>query len=229
MSGSVLIGKKSCSSFFSPIFPFVLTDVFLFSDNITTELDRGDEVRHGTSPACLHVPCYSSVPQCCPTALPPGPRTSHVHTAPPSPRQRPRMATCVQLTKQASLDELRTTVQLAATSMESSIRNIELLGDKMAATTERLSDTVHDSCQALDLLTRAVDQLQSVLAGSQSQILVNQRDGTSQELPENQQELLSLTHQSRCSGRSKEAPARSQRTSCLSGSTGNANRKPNSS
>lgn len=139
------------------------------------------------------------------------------------------MATCVQLTKQASLDELRTTVQLAATSMESSIRNIELLGDKMAATTERLSDTVHDSCQALDLLTRAVDQLQSVLAGSQSQILVNQRDGTSQELPENQQELLSLTHQSRCSGRSKEAPARSQRTSCLSGSTGNANRKPNSS
>lgn len=94
----------------------------------------------------------------------------------------------MELSKQASLEELRSTVQLAASSMESSIRNIKVLGQEMAATTERLSDTVHGSRQALVLLTRVVERLQSVLADTRNQIPVSQRDGQSHP-----------THQSRCS------------------------------
>lgn len=60
-------------------------------------------------------------------------------------------------------------MQLAASSMESSIRNIQVLGGEMAATTERLSDTVHGSRQALVLLTGVVERLQWVLAQPQSQ------------------------------------------------------------
>lgn len=189
MSGSALIGKESCLDLaFIPL-SFALTDVFPFSD-ISKELDSGDQVQRGTSPAWLRVPCSCSVAQCRLSAPPPGPRASHVHTAPPSPRQPQRAGGGggVELSKQTSLEELRSTVQLAASSMESSIRNIKVLGQEMAATTERLSDTVHGSRQALVLLTRVVERLQSVLADTRNQIPVSQRDGQSHP-----------THQSRCS------------------------------
>lgn len=56
----------------------------------------------------------------------------------------------------------------AAISMETSVRSIQVLGDEMAATSGRLSDSVQDGRQALVVLARVVEQLQAVLADTQT-------------------------------------------------------------
>lgn len=138
----------------------------------------------------------------------------------------------VELAKQESLDELRTTVQLAASSMESSTKDIRLLGEKMAAATERMSDTVQDNSQALVLLTQVVDRMQSLLATTRTEVdhpfpVINQEDGWPGKTAKGREPRPSLTHQSRCSfpssssssiSTSLDTPSTSQGTSCLSAS-----------
>lgn len=70
----------------------------------------------------------------------------------------------MELAKQESLDELRSTVQLAAKSMESSTKDIKLLWEKMAAASERMSESVQENAQALTLLAQVVERLQTLLA-----------------------------------------------------------------
>lgn len=158
------------------------------------------------SPPCLSAPYYSNVDDHLQPGPPPRLCSPLIRTAPPSPMRPHRLPSLppVELAKQGSLDELRTTVQLAASSMESSTKDIKLLGEKMAAATERVSDTVQDNSQALVLLTRVVDRLQSLLITTKAEIdcphpVVSEHDGTPKKGPKNQEQRPSLTHQSRCS------------------------------
>lgn len=192
------------------------------------------------SPPCLAVPYYSNVDDYLQPGPPPRLRSPRVRTAPPSPMRPHRVVDLppvppVELAKQESLDELRTTVQLAASSMESSTKDIKLLGEKMAAATKRMSDTVQDNSQALVLLTQVVDRLQSLLVATRTEVnfpnpVVHEQDGTRKKIPETR-ERPCLTHQSRCSlpsppssssssslSSSLDAPSTSQGTSCLSAS-----------
>lgn len=100
----------------------------------------------------------------------------------------------VELAKQESLDELRSAVQLAASSMESSTRDIKLLGEKMAVATERMSDTVQDNSQALVLLTQVVNQLQTLLTTKCA--AAEQDSSKGAKSPKSQHKCPSLTHQS---------------------------------
>lgn len=169
---------------------------FLAGDKIIEELDGRDEQEAGESPGassplpihsssasrrwtmsppCVTIPYYSNVDG----YLQPGlPRRmgqgQRIRTAPPSPMRPHRVvgiphAPPVELAKQESLDELRSTVQLAASSMESSTKDIKLLGEKMAAATERMSETVQDNSQALLLLTHVVERLQLLLAATRTE------------------------------------------------------------
>lgn len=132
------------------------------------------------------------------------------------------LASPVELAKQESLDELRTTVQLAASSMECSTKDIKLLGEKMAAATERMSDTVQDNSQALVLLTQVVERLQSVLTATRAEInppnpAVHEQHGTPRRTPKSGEQ----PHQSRCSSSSSLSSSQdtaftSQGTGCLS-------------
>lgn len=187
------------------------------------------------SPPCLTAPYYSNVDDYFHPGLPHRLRSQspRIRTAPPSP-MRPRRVVDVppvELAKQESLDELRTTVQLAASSMESSTKDIKLLGEKMAAATERMTDTVQDNSQALVLLTQVVDQLQILISATRTEInlpkpAATERDGTPKKTRE---QRPSLKHQARCfspsllsstssssSSSSLDAPSTSQGTSCLS-------------
>lgn len=237
---------------------------FLIGDNIIEELDSGNEDETGesadtpsplptsrrwtASPPCLTVPYYNKYDYLQP-GLPPrlrgqGPR---IRTAPPSPMRPHRVMEVppVELAKQESLDELRTTVQLAASSMESSTKGIKLLGEKMAAVTERMSETVQDNSHALVLLTQVVDRLQTLLAATRSENnspkrAVSEHDSTPKksQTPKTQGQRPSLTHQSRCSfpslpsctssssslSSSVDGPSTSQGTSCLSVSCGGSPR-----
>lgn len=96
-----------------------------------------------------------------------------IRTAPPSPMQHRRVDETplnppVELTKQLSLDELRSTVQQAASSMERSTNDVRLLGQKMAAATEHMSESVQENAQALTLLTQVVSRLQTLTAASRA-------------------------------------------------------------
>lgn len=188
------------------------------------------------TPPCLSVPYYPNLDDYLHPGLPPRLRgqSPRVRTAPPSPMHPRRVvdapaAAPVELAKQESLDELRTTVQLAASSMESSTRDIKLLGEKMAAATERMTETVQDNSQALVLLTQVVDRLQVLLAATRAEVSSPKpADGAAKGSPAHQRP--SLTHQSRCSFPSlpsssssssslsslQDAPSTSQGASCLS-------------
>lgn len=191
------------------------------------------------SPPCLTVPYYSNIDDYLQSGLPPRLRSPRVRTAPPSPMRPHRVLDLppvppVELAKQESLDELRMTVQLAASSMESSTKDIKLLGEKMAAATERMSDTVQDNSQALVVLTQVVDRLQLLLATTRTEInlpnpAVNEQDGTPKKTAKSREQRPSLTHQSRCSfpslpssssssslSNSLDAPSTSLGTGCLS-------------
>ncbi|XP_045916040.1 MAGUK p55 subfamily member 4-like [Micropterus dolomieu] len=237
--------------------PSVYSSVLI--DNVIEELDSGDENEAGEStnapsllptarrwtmsPPCLTVPCYSNVDDYLQPGLHPRLRgqSPRIRTAPPSP-MRPHHVDLptvppLELAKQESLDELRTTVQLAATSMENSTKDIKLLGEKMAAASERMSDTVQDNSQALVLLSQVVDRLQTLLAATRTDIntpkpAVAEQDGTPKksQTPKSLRQCPSLTHQFRYSfptlpsftssssslSSSLDAPSTSQGTSCLS-------------
>ncbi|KAM7365715.1 hypothetical protein PAMP_016628 [Pampus punctatissimus] len=210
--------------------PSVYSSVLI--DNITEDLNSEDEdeapspfpihtpnasQRWMMSPPYLTVPYYSSVGDYLQPGLPPRLRNQslRIRTAPPSPMQ-PRhvleipQTPPVELAKQESLDELRTTVQLAASSMESNTKDIKLLGEKMAAATERMSETVQDNSQALVLLTQVVDRLQMLLTTSRTEIHTpaatakpadTEQDGTPKrsQTPKSRRQHPSLMHQSTCS------------------------------
>lgn len=233
-----------------------INNVCLFiGDNIVEELDSGDEDEAGASagatsslptprgwtasPPCLTVPYYKlddyfhrGVPHRFRSQSP------RIRTAPPSPLRPHRVVNLpsvppVELAKQESLDELRTTVQLAASSMENSTKDIKLLGEKMAAATERMSDSVQDNSQALVLLAQVVDRLQMLLATTRTDInspnpAAAEQDSTPKKTLYSREQRPSLTHQSGCSfpslpsstssssfNSSLDAPSTSQGTSCL--------------
>ena len=232
-----------------------INNVCLFiGDNIVEELDSGDEEEAGASaeatsslptprgwtasPPCLTVPYYPNIDDYFHRGVPPRLRSQspRVRTAPPSPLRPHRVMNLppvppVELAKQESLDELRTTVQLAASSMENSTKDIKLLGEKMAAATERMSDTVQDNSQALVLLTQVVDRLQMLLAATRTDINIPNPAATEQDSTpkkNSREQRPSLTHQARCSfpslpsstssssfTSSLDAPSTSQGTSCL--------------
>ncbi|XP_019746363.1 uncharacterized protein mpp4b isoform X4 [Hippocampus comes] len=192
--------------------------------------------RWAVSPPCLSLPYYANLDHYRQSNLPPRLRNQspRVRTAPPSPACPHRLvkiprAPHVELAKQESLDELRSTVQLAASSMESSTKDIQLLGERMAIATERMSETVHDNSQALTLLDQVVDRLQSVLntgrternpplakcaAAEQRRIPINSR--AQRPSLSSMPSLIS----SSCSSLSScpDVPSTSRARSCLSGS-----------
>lgn len=187
---------------------------FIVGDDITEEPDSrndddagesSDAQRWPVSPSCLTVPYYSNAASYFQPGLPPQLRSQspRVRTAPPSPMRPRRVVEIppVELAKQESLDELRTTVHLAACSMESSTKDIKLLGEKMAAATERMTETVQDNSQALVLLTEVVERLQSLLATTRTEIHppTPAADGTPVKSHKTGGQRPSLTHQSRCS------------------------------
>lgn len=185
---------------------------FLVGDNII-ELDRDASSSPGsrrwtTSRPCL--PCCSNLDDCFHPGLPSGLRSQspRIHTAPPSPMRPHRVL------EEDSLDELRTSVQLAASSMESSTKDIRLLGEKMAAATERMTETVQDNSQALVLLTEVVDRLQKLLVATRTESGSLKPPDADAYVP--QQPRCSCTS-SFSSTSSLEAPSTSQAAARLSG------------
>lgn len=217
-----------------PCFSWINNVCFLVGDNMVEELNCGDEAgeaadtpsplptsrRWTMSPPLLTVPYYSNSDY----NLQPGfhPRlrgqSPRIHTAPPSPMRPHRILEVppVELAKQESLDELRTTVQLAASSMENSTKDIKLLGERMAAATERMAETVQDNSKALLLLTEVVDRLQTLLSTTRTEVSPQK----SAELDEKTRgHRPSLTHQSRCSSASSTSLSTSQDTLSISQTT----------
>ncbi|KAM4710728.1 uncharacterized protein mpp4b isoform 3-T3 [Anableps anableps] len=165
-------------------------------------------------PPCLDVPCYLNKGTYLQPYLPQKLRAQSpcIRTAPPSPMQPRRVLeeTPVELPKQESLDKLRTTVQQAASSMESSSKDIRVLGERMVAATDRMTETV----QSLVLLTQVVDRLQTLLTTTRS-------DMNSIKISDSKQ-CSSLTQQSRCSSSSSasslDAPSTSKGPSPITAS-----------
>ena len=69
-----------------------------------------------------------------------------------------------ELNKQCSMEELRSTVQTVASSIEHSSQDVLHLGQKMVAATEMITDSVEENAQALNLLAEVVDKLQGIIA-----------------------------------------------------------------
>lgn len=148
-----------------------------------------------------------------------------IRTAPPSPMRPHRILEVppVELVKQESLDELRTTVQLAASSMESSTKDIKLLGERMAAATEHMSVTVQDNSQALLLLMQVVDRLQTLLTATRSEVntlKAAEQEGTLKksptQKPQGHQSPCSFSSSSSSLSSSLDPPSTSQLGSCQS-------------
>ncbi|XP_070832818.1 serine/arginine repetitive matrix protein 1-like [Chaetodon trifascialis] len=73
---------------------------------------------------------------------------------------------CPELSKQRSMDELRSTVQTAANSFEHGTQDVRHLGQKMRAATGMITDSVEENAQALNLLAEVVDKLQGLIVAS---------------------------------------------------------------
>lgn len=71
-----------------------------------------------------------------------------------------------ELTKQCSVEELRSTVQTVASSIEHGTLDVRHLGQKMVAATEMITDSVEENAQALNLLAEVVDKLQGLIVAS---------------------------------------------------------------
>lgn len=65
--------------------------------------------------------------------------------------------------KTCSMEELRTTVQTVASSIEHSSQDVRHLEQKMVAATEMITDRVEENIQALNLLAEVVDKLQGII------------------------------------------------------------------
>lgn len=71
-----------------------------------------------------------------------------------------------ELTKQCSVEELRSTVQTLASSIEHGTHDVRHLSQKMVAATEMITDSVEENAQALNLLAEVVDKLQGLIVAS---------------------------------------------------------------
>eukprot|EP00063_Salmo_salar_P030626 XP_014005461.1 PREDICTED: uncharacterized protein DDB_G0271670-like [Salmo salar] len=235
--------------------PSVCSSVLI--DNVIEELDS-DEDRGSAntlSPLPHHAPPLQSwtlTPPCMaayhlsmgdhhPPGTPPRFRSysvsPRVRTAPPSPMQHRRVDETplnppVELTKQLSLDELRSTVQQAASSMERSTNDVRLLGQKMAAATERMSESVQENAQALTLLAQVVSRLQTLIAASRavadtpephrgtssSSLPVNISASEQEQTASSLKTQTSLSHQSRVCSLSSSSSSFSTSSSSFTGS-----------
>lgn len=142
-------------------------------DNLIEDLDSGEECDVANSvPHTFSQPSPWISSSCC--YRPPSERsrtTPHARTAPPSPMHCHRVRetiTCshTRLAKEESLDELRSTLQQATSCMEHRSENVHLLGERMAAATERISESVQENSQALAMLTHVVEKLQELVSTS---------------------------------------------------------------
>lgn len=113
-------------------------------------------------PCCAGLGGYP--PGCGPLGPPRGYGGGHAHTAPPSPLHRRRPPAPDAPPRRESLEELRSTVHTAASSMERSSDDVRLLGQKMAAATAMMSESVQENAQALGLLAEVVDKLRGLVA-----------------------------------------------------------------
>lgn len=71
-----------------------------------------------------------------------------------------------ELTKQVSVEELRSSVQTVASSIENGTHDVRHLGQKMVAATEMITDSVEENIQALNLLAEVVDKLQGLIVAN---------------------------------------------------------------
>lgn len=69
----------------------------------------------------------------------------------------------LEINKNCSMEELRTTVQTVASSVEHSSQDVRHLGKKMMAATEMITDKVEENAQALNLLAEVIDKLQGII------------------------------------------------------------------
>ena len=70
------------------------------------------------------------------------------------------------LTKQHSVEELRSTIQAVASSIGHDTQDVCHLGQKAMAATEMITDCVQENAQALNLLAQVVDKLQGLIVAS---------------------------------------------------------------
>lgn len=68
-----------------------------------------------------------------------------------------------ELKKQCSVEELRSTVQMVASSIEHNSQDVRQLGERMVAASEMITDSVEENAQALNLLAEVVDKLQGLI------------------------------------------------------------------
>lgn len=78
-------------------------------------------------------------------------------------RSQRQHAQLPELTKQCSMEELRSTVQTVASSIEHGTQDVRHLGQKMVAATEMITGNVEENAQALNLLAEVVDKLQGLI------------------------------------------------------------------
>lgn len=64
------------------------------------------------------------------------------------------------------MEELRSSVQTVASSIENGTQDVRHLGQKMVATTEMITDSVEENIQALNLLAEVVDKLQGLIVAN---------------------------------------------------------------
>lgn len=154
----------------SSISPFISHS--FSEDNLIDNLDSGDQ---SDCSSMLHTFSQLSPSSCCFHASNPPPKpsrtTPHARTAPPSPMHCHRVRetiTCshTRPAKEEGLNELRNTLQQATSCMEHSSENVHLLGERMAAATERISESVQENSQALAMLTHVVEKLQELVSTS---------------------------------------------------------------
>ncbi len=158
----------------SSISPFISHS--FSEDNLIENLDSRDESDGSSMPHTFsqQSPWISSS-SCCFHALNPSPKptrtTPHARTAPPSPMHCHRVReiiTCshTRPAKEEGLNELQNTLQRATSCMEHSSENVHLLGERMAAATERISESVQENSQALAMLKHVVEKLQELVSTS---------------------------------------------------------------
>ncbi|KAL6484571.1 hypothetical protein MHYP_G00066160 [Metynnis hypsauchen] len=121
---------------------------------------------HSTSTRSSQSPCMGFSSGIC----------SYPHTALSSPllrTHRTLQTPCssrhtLELTKQRSLDELKTAMHNMASSMECSSGDVCYLSHRMVAVTERMKDSAEENAQALNLLVEVVDKLQGLIIANKS-------------------------------------------------------------
>ncbi|XP_043097223.1 uncharacterized protein mpp4b isoform X2 [Puntigrus tetrazona] len=153
--------------------PCVCSSVVI--DDSVDNLDSGDESDGSSmlhtfsqpSPWISSSSCFHAFNP----SLKPCKTTLHARTAPPSPMHCHRVRetiTCshTRPAKEEGLNQLRNTLQQATSCMERSSENVHLLGERMAAATERVSESVQENSQALAMLTHVVEKLQELVSTS---------------------------------------------------------------